>query len=186
MSPPAPAFCRVLSHGSRMDLRDPDFHQNETPTGTHLSGDSALEFHIGKSQSKGCGDEFNSRDLQIAPLTAWDGWVVLILFACSSSIHSDSKVPFSDRARWFRVILEGERGPAGLINPQKALCERGDHRWQVQVYRGQALLPGDSRFLFCRDLCWQGSRSCSSSPCIWGLVMGRYCCPHFKLRKGKV
>lgn len=54
----------------------------------------------------------NSTGLRIALLTAWDGWVALILSACSSSSHSDSKVPFPDR--WFGWLWRG-------IAPQQAV-----------------------------------------------------------------
>lgn len=81
----------LLSAGSLGPSEQPEW---KTPTRIYLSGDSALECITGKSQS--VRGERNSTGLRIARQAAWDGWATLILSACSSSSHNDSKVPFPD------------------------------------------------------------------------------------------
>lgn len=80
-----------LAAGSLGPSEQPEW---KTPTGIHLSGDSALECITGKSQSIRWGEELNGA--QNSPADSL-GWVGGTNFICLQFLESQySKVPFPD------------------------------------------------------------------------------------------
>lgn len=118
--------------------------QKGTPTSTHLSSDSALEFVTEKSEEwrKVKRNGVGVGELRIAPLTAWDGWAALILSAAVPRVTPTVKCP-SQMARG--SFGGGSRPSAGSAKTLRCEPYGG---YALPPLQGLALLLG-SPFLFC-------------------------------------